>query len=667
MPAGPTRFDAFTASGVVPLVTLDQITSPSNNTTPSFSGTASATTPVTVAVYRGGSAGGTPAATVKAQGTGGAWASPDVSPAFADGTYTAVATQPGSMGGDAGASNSMTFEINTKPPTVALNAPPSPSNDTTPSFTGTASDETRVTVEIFEGTKPEGDIVATAVAPGTRAGWTAGEVTPALPGGRHTFTAFASQPSGIHNGPGKSAPVTFVVDTEPPTVTLEGPPSPSNETTPSFSGTASDNTQITVEIFEGPQPEGKVLATATATGTPGSWTSGHATPALGNGTFTALATQTSAIGNPAGNSQPVTFIVDTSPPTVTLNPPLSPTANAAPSFSGTASDHTAVTIDVYSGAAGQGPIVASATAESYNGQWVSDRASPALQWGEYTAVASQPSSIGNPGGTSAPVAFSVQPIAPTVETEAASGVTRTAAELYGGVDPHGAGVSGCYFEYGATASYGTSIECGFVSEIEDFPPSGTAVVPVFARIYGLSPGTTYHFRIVSVGEGGTGTGADATFTTQPPWIFNAEGSPGATPLAPSGPTKPSGVTARRVAALIAAQLTPRGRNARIAALLRGGVFRAQFKAPEAGTALIAWYPLSPGAQRTGGTAPSPLPVASGRLRFRAGGTAGLNIHLTGVGWRLLSHSRRIRLTATCAFTPTGATPIRASATFELKR
>ena len=79
------------------------------------------------------------------------------------------------------------------------------------------------------------------------------------------------------------------------------------------------------------------------------------------------------------------------------------------------------------------------------------------------------------------------------------------------VDPHGAGVSGCYFEYGATPSYGTSIECGFVSEIEDFPPSGTAVVPVFARIYGLSPGTTYHFRAIASNSLGVVSGADLSF------------------------------------------------------------------------------------------------------------------------------------------------------------
>ncbi len=46
--------------------------------------------------------------------------------------------------------------------------------------------------------------------------------------------------------------------------------------------------------------------------------------------------------------------------------------------------------------------------------------------------------------------FAVEPIAPAVATEAASAVTRTSAALYASVDPNGAGVSACYFEYGTT-------------------------------------------------------------------------------------------------------------------------------------------------------------------------------------------------------------------------
>ncbi len=649
-----------------PTVTLNQPVSPSNDTTPSFSGTASDITVVTVAVYAGESPEGDPIATLRIQGTGGSWSSANVNPPLANGTYTAVATQPSSVGGETGVSAPVSFEVNTQAPTVTLQAPPSPSKDTAPSFSGTASDATPVTVEIFEGTRAEGNIVATATAQGTGGGWTSGQATPALPSGRRTFTAFATQSSVIGNAAGRSGAVTFMVDTEPPTVTLSPVPSPSNDTTPSFSGTASEATQVTVEIFEGPTAEGTVVASATATGTGASWSSNDAVPALGDGTFTAIATQPSAIENPVGESTPVTFSIDTSPPTVTLNEPPSPSGNTAPSFSGTASDETPVTVDIYSGGTDEGPVVASAEAEANGGEWVSGRATPSLPWGEYTAVATQPSSIGNPSGVSAPVTFSVEPIAPTVATEAPAEVARTSAALYASVEPNGASVNACYFEYGTTGSYGNQIECGFVSEASAFPPADTAAVPVFARIYGLSPSTTYHFRIVAVGEGGTAYGDDETFSTQAPWNFNEGGSSGTSSSGQSA----LGTAAGGVEASIARQLAPLGRVARIGSLLRGGAFNARFSSPEAGTAVIDWYyhpPAGNGARRT--ARPAVL-IASGARRFHAAGTADLRIRLTAPGRRLLKGLRQIWLTATCVLTPPGVTlgtGLRTSAAFELRR
>jgi Bacterial Ig-like domain len=654
---------------LAPTVTLDQPTSRSNNTTPSFSGTASEATPVTVDVYHGESAEGTPTVTLKSQVTGERWASADVSPPLTDGAYTAVATQPGSFGSPTGVSNSVRFEIDTQPPTVTLKAPPSPSNDTTPSFAGTASEARQVTVELFEGTKPEGNIVATATASASAGSWTSGPVTPALPSGIHTFTAIAIQASAIGNSAGKSAPVTFVVDTEPPTLTLKALPSPSNDTTPSFSGTASEPTQVTVELFEGTKPEGNVVATATASASAGSWTSDPVTPALPSGihTFTAIATQASAIGNSAGKSAPVTFVVDTEPPTVTLKALPSPSGDANPTFSGTASDHTPITVEIYRGDHAEGAAVASTTAEADSGDWVSAKASSPLEWGEYTAVATQPSSIGNPSGASSPMAFAVEPIAPTVATEVASAVTRTSAALYASVDPEGAGVNACRFEYGTTLAYGESIECGFVSEISAFPPSDTAAVPVFARIYGLSPSTTYHFRIVAVGEGGTAVGGDETFTTVAPWVFNEGASAGGKASVQSGPPSAHGIAASGLLAFIARQLTPRGRTARIDALLTTGVFSALFRAPGPGKAVVVWYYQPPGARRGGRPAPPPVLVAAGALRFHAARTAALKIQLTSAGRRLLSGSGRIRLTARCVFTPVGAASVRTNATFELSR
>jgi hypothetical protein len=651
----------FTIGGSLPTVTLDAPASRSNDTTPSFSGTASDTTTITITVYAGEGTEGEVRATLKVQGNGGSWTSARVSPPLPSGTYTALAAQPSSLGNATGESDPVSFEIDTEPPTVTLKAPPSRSNDVTPSFTGTASEATAVTVEVFEGTRPEGNILATVTAQGTSGTWTSAQLGSPLPSGTHTFTALAIQASEIKNPAGRSAPVTFVVDTEPPTVTLAAPTSPSNDTTPSFSGTASETTPVTVEIFAGPNAEGTVLTTASATGTGGSFTSGQTSAALAGGTFTAVAVQPSAIGNADGSSAPVTFVVDTGSPTVTLNPLPSPSGNAAPSFSGRASDHTPVTVQIYSGGAAEGAVLATVTAEADAGEWASARVTPPLEWGEYTARATQPSSIGNASGASATVSFSVAPIAPAVLTEAASAVTRTSVAMYASVAPQGASVNACSFEYGTTAAYGKSIECGFVSGISAFPAAGTEAVQVFARVYGLAPSSTYHFRIVAVGEGGTGRGTDATFTTLPPLSFGEEGARGR--ASPSSTGSAAAMTAHAIAALIRAQLTPRGPAARIAALLKSGGLKVMFKAPQAGTVAIYWDYL----QRAGRHKPPAVLVASGKLTLRSAGSGALMIRVSRAGRRLLGGAKRIRLTATCIFTPLGAAPIRASATFELKR
>jgi len=211
---------------------------------------------------------------------------------------------------------------------------------------------------------------------------------------------------------------------------------------------------VTVKVFSGPAPSGKVVAMATAPQTGGTWTSNRLSPALGDGTYTAVATQPSAIGNGQGESAPVTFTVDTTPPVVTLNGPLTPSANRAPSFSGSATDRTPVTVEIYPRAAAGGPPVAFATADVAAGEWVSGRAAPALAWGEYVAVARQPSSLGNPTGSSAPVSFTVVPITPLAGTEPATEVTRTSAALYGSVNPLGASIGTCAFEFGLAAAYG---------------------------------------------------------------------------------------------------------------------------------------------------------------------------------------------------------------------
>ena len=67
-----------------------------------------------------------------------------------------VAEESSSLGNSAGKSEARTFVINTEAPEVTLATVKTPSNDTTPSFSGTASESLPVTVRVYKGSKPEG-------------------------------------------------------------------------------------------------------------------------------------------------------------------------------------------------------------------------------------------------------------------------------------------------------------------------------------------------------------------------------------------------------------------------------------------------------------------------------------------------------------------------------
>lgn len=100
--------------------------------------------------------------------------------------------------------------------------------------------------------------------------------------------------------------------------------------------------------------------------------------------------------------------------------------------------------------------------------------------------------------------------APKATTLFATGIGQQSATLYGSVNPEGQATS-YYFEYGPTTAYGTKIP---VSPKE--VGAGTSEVTVSEPVTGLTPATTYHFRIVATSVAATTNGVDRTFTTQIP-------------------------------------------------------------------------------------------------------------------------------------------------------
>ena len=204
--------------------------------------------------------------------------------------------------------------------------------------------------------------------------------------------------------------MTFAVDTEAPSVTLNAPASPTNNTTPSFTGTTSEASEIIVHIYNAANAQ---VAEATAPPVEGdSWTSGATSPALSDGQYRAVATQESLFGNHVGETTSASFTVDTTPPQVTLTYPAngSSTSSASQLVSGAAGtapgDLAAVTVQLFSGAAivdGQAPLQ-SITVNAAGGVWSATFAG--LGPGGYSVRALQSDEAGNLG-VSAPTAFTV--------------------------------------------------------------------------------------------------------------------------------------------------------------------------------------------------------------------------------------------------------------------
>lgn len=105
--------------------------------------------------------------------------------------------------------------------------------------------------------------------------------------------------------------------------------------------------------------------------------------------------------------------------------------------------------------------------------------------------------------------FSAPPDLPVITKTTATQISPTGATLSSMVNP-GNGDTLYTFEYGPTSAYGT------------FTPISTSIGnddvdhPVTSVLEGLTPATTYHYRVVATNFGGTTQGPDQTFTTPGP-------------------------------------------------------------------------------------------------------------------------------------------------------
>ncbi|MSN25102.1 MAG: hypothetical protein GJV46_04455 [Geobacter sp.] len=108
-------------------------------------------------------------------------------------------------------------------------------------------------------------------------------------------------------------------------------------------------------------------------------------------------------------------------------------------------------------------------------------------------------------GQSYPLLRTFVPPLSTVASNAATSITSSSATLNGSVNARYADAS-VSFEYGLTTSYGASTAAAPATVIV-----GNGNTTVTADLSGLTPGLTYHYRVVATNSAGTAYGNDVQF------------------------------------------------------------------------------------------------------------------------------------------------------------
>jgi hypothetical protein len=244
---------------------------------------------------------------------------------------------------------------------------------------------------------------------------------------------------------------------------------------------------------------------------------------------------------------------------------------------------------------------------------------------------------GNSAGTTrgADRTFSTLPLAPAIAALAPSGLSATGATLNATIDPNGAPVSSCEFEF---ASAATILPC------TPAPGSGEAPVAVSASVSGLAPATRYVYRVLAANAGGTVYGPIEELTTADGLL--APGVPGE-PLAPAEPSDPTpAVTPSRLACA-------RASGARPLLVDANGTFALTLRChpgvPVRGTITLRTIAGAHAGRQSPGRVPSVL--VTGPFALPASGSVTIVLRLSRQVRRLLAQARLLRAQTTLSTGP----------------
>lgn len=194
-----------------------------------------------------------------------------------------------------------------------------------------------------------------------------------------------------------------------------------------------------------------------------------------------------------------------------------------------------------------------------------------------------------------------------------------------------------------------------------------------APTYTLTSADVGHtIRIREQASNGYGPGLPQYLFSPPTAIVVASAQAGAPPVtapATAGPgsgvlsTTASVATTAQLKALLASLLAPRGKNAKIGALLKHRGYAVSFHSLIAGRLSIAWYLVPKGAHLAGA---KPVLAAVGKIATPASGASKLTVKLTAKGRSLLAQGSQVKLTAKGVLAASGRPSLIATRAFTLK-